>query len=41
MCNLYNVTTTQEAIRQFTKTISDISGIWNRRSTSLQIGQGQ
>jgi putative SOS response-associated peptidase YedK len=26
MCNLYNITTTQEAIRQFTKTISDISG---------------
>lgn len=26
MCNLYNVTTTQEAIRQFTRTLEDISG---------------
>ena len=26
MCNLYNVTTTQEAIRQFTRALQDISG---------------
>lgn len=26
MCNLYNVTTTQEAIRQFTRTLRDIAG---------------
>lgn len=26
MCNLYNVTTTQEAIRQFTRALEDISG---------------
>ena len=26
MCNLYNITTTQEAIRQFTRTLRDIAG---------------
>lgn len=37
MCNLYNVTTTRDAVLQFTKAFRDLAG-WNEASFDVYPG---